>query len=84
MRTVTIICDICGKEMPQRGWEDAPRCFAVKTHCSSQNPMADITKDAKFQDNTYEAKDVCQPCMRYLARIIANGIEYLGNPDRIK
>jgi hypothetical protein len=84
MRTVTITCDVCKKEIPERGWEDSPQSIKIVTNCTSRNPMERINNKGQFQNNVYESEDVCQPCMRYLARIIANGIEYLGNPDRIK
>lgn len=79
MKTTIITCDICKREMPQRGWEEAPQRLTIVTHCASQNPMERITKDSKFQDNTYTAEDVCQGCMKSLARIIAAGIESLAN-----
>lgn len=79
MRIVTIKCDICGREIPQRGWEDAPQRICIETNCTSQNPMERITKDGKFQSNTYRVEEACQRCMKSLARIIADGIESLAN-----
>ncbi len=41
--------------------------------------MARITKDAKFQANTYHSDDVCSSCMTDLAETIASRIETLSN-----
>jgi hypothetical protein len=77
MKTTIITCDLCKVEMPQRGWEDAPQRLTIMTHCNSQNPMARF--NGQHQTNTYTAEDVCQSCMRDLARIIADRIESLAN-----
>lgn len=77
MKTVIITCDICGRPIQQNGWEDAPGLLVITTECTSQNPMARITKDSKFQGNTYQSEDVCQSCMKSLANTIANAIESL-------
>lgn len=61
--------------MPQRTWEDTPQRLVIVTNCTSQNPMARITKDFKFQSNTYTAEDVCQGCMKGLAQTIADWIQ---------
>jgi hypothetical protein len=88
MKTTIITCDICKREMHQRGWEAAPQRLIIVTNCTSQNPMERITKNSQFQANTFVAEDVCQKCMKSLAKIIADGIESLanipsaGNPDR--
>ena len=65
--------------MHQRGWEDTPQRLTIVTNCTSQNPMERITKNSQFQANTFTAEDVCQGCMKSLARIIADGIESLAN-----
>jgi len=77
MITTIINCDICKVEMPQRGWEDAPQRLSIMTHCHSQNPMARF--NGQHQANNYIAEEVCQSCMKSLARIIADGIESLAN-----
>jgi hypothetical protein len=79
MKTTIITCDICKREILQRGWEDAPQRLTIETNCTSQNPMERITHDSRFQSNTFKAEDVCQSCMKSLARIIADGIESLAN-----
>jgi hypothetical protein len=74
MRTTIINCDICGEEMKQRSWEEEPRRFSVQTNCISQNPMAKITNDSKHQENSFNAPDTCQFCMKKLATVIAETI----------
>lgn len=78
MKTIIITCDICGREIPQRGWEDAPQRICITTNCTSQNPMERITKDSKFQSNTFTAEEVCRSCMKDVSEIIASGIESLS------
>jgi len=78
MKRTIITCDICEREMKQRGWEDAPQRLTIVTNCTSQNPMERITKDSKFQYNIYNADEVCQQCMKALANIIASEIEKLS------
>lgn len=77
MKTVVITCDICGKPIPQRGWEDSPGFLVITTECTSQNPMERITKDGNFQGHTYQSEDVCHGCMKSLANTIAYAIESL-------
>jgi len=81
MKTTIITCDICKREMHQRGWEDTPQRLTIVTNCTSQNPMERITRNSQFQANTFTAEDVCQGCMKSLARIIADGIESLANDE---
>jgi hypothetical protein len=83
VRTTTIICDVCKEKIPERGWEDAPQSIKIVTNCTSRNPMERINKKGQFQNNVYESDDVCQPCMRYLAEIIATGIEHLDKNKTI-
>ena len=83
MKTTIITCDICKQKLPQRGWEDTPRPLTIVTNCISQNPMERITKDSQSQGNTYTAEDVCQSCMKFLARIIADKIEFLSNSTNV-
>ena len=79
MKTTITTCDICKREIPQRGWEDAPQPLTIITNCTSQNPMERITNNRQFQANTYQADEVCQGCMKALAKIIADGIDSLEN-----
>jgi hypothetical protein len=75
MRQTTIHCDICSRKISQLGWQEMPYSLTIKTHCVSHNPMARITTDAKFQENTYHSDDICSNCMNDLAETIANRIE---------
>ena len=79
MRSTVIHCDICNREINQKGWEYMPHPLTIMTSCISQNPMARITKDAKFRANTYHSDDVCSFCMTDLAETIASRIETISN-----
>jgi len=79
MKTTIITCDICKREIPRSGWEEAPQRLTIVTNCTSQNPMERITQNSQFQANTLELEEVCQGCMKSLARIIADGIDTLTN-----
>lgn len=82
MKTTTIHCDICKREVPQCSWEDSPQPLHIYTNCTSQNPMSRLTGNG-FQSNTYRVEDVCQRCMKALAETFAAKIESLGpvRPD---
>lgn len=69
MRTEIIHCDICRKELPQRGWEDKPTRLVLTTHCMSQNPMSEHAKG--FQDNTFISEETCESCQRTIAGMLA-------------
>jgi len=69
MRTEIIHCDICRKELPQRGWEDTPTRLVLTTFCMSQNPMSEHAKG--FQDNTFISEETCESCQRTIAGVLA-------------
>ena len=80
MRREIVYCDICKKEIPQRGWEDAPTMVRIHTHCAYQNPMAEHAQG--FQDNDFVSADTCQTCQREIAKVVSETLTRIKNQER--
>jgi len=58
-------CDICGKEIREHSWEDAPRPVHLCIETPSNNPLGPLA--GNNQTATFRREDVCVACRREIA-----------------
>lgn len=78
MRATVIYCDVCRGVIVERSWEDEAHPLVVKTTCSYQNPLGEITGDAQACEIDY--REVCQRCQRSVSEAITEAILRLREP----
>ena len=75
MKITKTLCDVCGKEIIVRRWEDNPsKLYIDITTNSGQNPLGDLPEKPGYQRAQLSFEDVCESCSRTIAHDLYNSI----------